>query len=240
MEQIDDVRRFSPEVMASAGFPTIAYDELEVGTEFRSDDRLVRPQDVEGYAFMVDDDDDLFFEPGPFGPPVAHPDAARQPGVVPASLPLLRAGRPAREDGIRIPPARPPRHEGSHHRPCRRQVPPPRQALHGHRVRNSRRGRPTPDEVVGSCRCCSDPTPPPAAGSSSGPAAEPAPAIDATIGSVRGRRGSVEVGTVVTGPTRTVTQRQIDAYSGVRPGSIHTDESWATREGLPDDDRPRG
>ena len=66
-------RSFRPEVMADAGFPTISYDDLEVGTEFRSDDRLVRPQDVDAYAFMVDDYDELYFEPGPFGGPVAHP-----------------------------------------------------------------------------------------------------------------------------------------------------------------------
>src|SRR5439155_25647134 len=30
-----------------------------------------------------------------------------------------------------------------------------------------------------------------------------------------------------------VCQRQIDAYSGVRPRSIHTDESWARTKGFP-------
>ncbi len=30
-----------------------------------------------------------------------------------------------------------------------------------------------------------------------------------------------------------VSQRKIDAYSGVRPRSIHTDESWAREKGFP-------
>lgn len=30
-----------------------------------------------------------------------------------------------------------------------------------------------------------------------------------------------------------VSQRRIDAYSGVRPRSIHTDESWARQKGFP-------
>jgi len=30
-----------------------------------------------------------------------------------------------------------------------------------------------------------------------------------------------------------ISQRQIDAYSGVHPPSIHTDESWARRKGFP-------
>ena len=29
-----------------------------------------------------------------------------------------------------------------------------------------------------------------------------------------------------------ISQRQIDAYSGVRPRSIHTDEAWARRKGF--------
>jgi acyl dehydratase len=31
---------------------------------------------------------------------------------------------------------------------------------------------------------------------------------------------------------KTISQRQIDAYSGVRPRSIHTDESWARAKGF--------
>lgn len=32
---------------------------------------------------------------------------------------------------------------------------------------------------------------------------------------------------------KTITQRQIDCYSGVRPNSIHTDLEWAKQKGFP-------
>ena len=64
---------FSPETLTAAGFPTISYDVLDIGQEFRSDDRLIRPEDVETYAFAVEDHDPWFFAPGPFGGPIAHP-----------------------------------------------------------------------------------------------------------------------------------------------------------------------
>ena len=32
--------------------------------------------------------------------------------------------------------------------------------------------------------------------------------------------------------TKTITQRQIDCYSGVRPNSIHTDPEWARKKGF--------
>ena len=32
--------------------------------------------------------------------------------------------------------------------------------------------------------------------------------------------------------TKTIAQRQIDCYSGVRPHSIHTDPEWARRKGF--------
>ena len=32
---------------------------------------------------------------------------------------------------------------------------------------------------------------------------------------------------------KTITQRQIDCYSGVRPQSIHTDHEWAKQKGFP-------
>lgn len=32
--------------------------------------------------------------------------------------------------------------------------------------------------------------------------------------------------------TKTISQRQIDCYSGVRPHSIHTDPEWARRKGF--------
>lgn len=44
--------------------------------------------------------------------------------------------------------------------------------------------------------------------------------------------GSFAVGTELPVLTKTISQRQIDAYSGVRPYSIHTDPEWARKKGF--------
>ena len=54
-------------------FPKLTYDVLSVGEEFVSDEHLVTPEDIETYAFAVDDHHPWFFGPSPFGGPVAHP-----------------------------------------------------------------------------------------------------------------------------------------------------------------------
>jgi 3-hydroxybutyryl-CoA dehydratase len=41
-----------------------------------------------------------------------------------------------------------------------------------------------------------------------------------------------EVGAELPPLTKTIQQRQIDCYSGVRPNSIHTDPEWARRKGF--------
>ena len=46
---------------------------LEVGKKLRSAEAHLRPEDVEAYAYAVDDHDPWFFGPGPFGGPVVHP-----------------------------------------------------------------------------------------------------------------------------------------------------------------------
>ena len=42
----------------------------------------------------------------------------------------------------------------------------------------------------------------------------------------------LEVGAELPPLTKTIRQRQIDCYSGVRPHSIHTDPEWAHRKGF--------
>ena len=42
----------------------------------------------------------------------------------------------------------------------------------------------------------------------------------------------LEVGDELPTLTKTIRQRQIDCYSGVRPGSIHTDAEWARSKGF--------
>ena len=54
-------------------FKKLTYEALEVGEEFVSDEQLVLPEDVETYAFAVDDHHPWFLEDSPFGGPIAHP-----------------------------------------------------------------------------------------------------------------------------------------------------------------------
>ena len=41
-----------------------------------------------------------------------------------------------------------------------------------------------------------------------------------------------EIGDALPTLTKTIVQRQIDCYSGVRPNSIHTDPEWARKKGF--------
>jgi acyl dehydratase len=54
-------------------FPKLTYEALTVGEEFVSDTHLVTPEDIEAYAFAVDDHQDLFTDPSAAGGQVAHP-----------------------------------------------------------------------------------------------------------------------------------------------------------------------
>ena len=54
-------------------FKTLTYEGLQVGEEFVSDTFLVTPEEIETYAFAVDDHHPWFLEESPFGGSVAHP-----------------------------------------------------------------------------------------------------------------------------------------------------------------------
>jgi acyl dehydratase len=54
-------------------FPKLTYEGLQVGEEFVSNEQLVTPEDIETYAFAVDDHHPWFSEASPFGGPIAHP-----------------------------------------------------------------------------------------------------------------------------------------------------------------------
>jgi len=54
-------------------FKTISYDVIQVGEEFKSDDFLIKPEDVETFAYAVDDHNPWYFEDSPCGGPIAHP-----------------------------------------------------------------------------------------------------------------------------------------------------------------------
>lgn len=54
-------------------FRPLTFDAVQVGETFVSNEHLVTPDDVETYAFAVDDHHPWFFGASPFGGPVAHP-----------------------------------------------------------------------------------------------------------------------------------------------------------------------
>ena len=56
-----------------AEFKTISYESLTVGEEFDSDDFTIKPEDVDTFAYAVDDHNPWYFEDSPFGGPIAHP-----------------------------------------------------------------------------------------------------------------------------------------------------------------------
>jgi acyl dehydratase len=54
-------------------FRKLTYEALQVGEEFVSDEHLVTPEDVETYAYAVEDHHPWFSGASPFGGPIAHP-----------------------------------------------------------------------------------------------------------------------------------------------------------------------
>ena len=54
-------------------FKTLSYESLVVGEEFMSDDFLIKPEDVETFAYAVEDHHPWFFEDSPFAGPIVHP-----------------------------------------------------------------------------------------------------------------------------------------------------------------------
>ena len=54
-------------------FKTLSYEALMLGEEFASDDFLIKPEDVDTFAFAVEDHHPWFFEDSPFGGTIAHP-----------------------------------------------------------------------------------------------------------------------------------------------------------------------
>ena len=54
-------------------FKTLSYEDVTVGEEFMSDDFLIKPEDVDTFAYAVDDHNPWYFEDSPFGGPIVHP-----------------------------------------------------------------------------------------------------------------------------------------------------------------------
>ena len=89
-------------------FPELKYEKLQVGETFVSDTRLITPEDVEAYAFAVDDHHSWFFEGSPFGGPIAHPTIlANQALHLRHSKYVVRAGLHAKMEFEFLEPIRP-------------------------------------------------------------------------------------------------------------------------------------
>jgi len=89
-------------------FPKLTYETLTVGEEFVSDSHLVTPEDIEAYAFAVDDHQDLFTDPSAAGGQVAHPTLmANQALHLRHSKYIVHAGLHARMEFNFIEPVRP-------------------------------------------------------------------------------------------------------------------------------------
>lgn len=54
-------------------FKTISYEVVQVGEAFSSDPFLIKPEDVETFAYAVDDHDAWYFEDSPYGGAITHP-----------------------------------------------------------------------------------------------------------------------------------------------------------------------
>jgi len=225
--------RFSEETLIAAGFPTISYAVLRVNQKNRSDERLLRPEDVEAYAYAVEDEDPWFFAPGPFGGPICHPTILANQAlllrhnhfVVPAGLHArmmfhfhraLPLGVRARTTGMVA------------EKYWRREKP---------YMATDFETRAEDGTLFVSGRFvqmlfAKDTAPPAGTTEGSNRAGEAVAVYDPSIQAAEGRSGSLTVGETLPAEQRTIQQRQIDIYSGVRPYSIHTDKAWAREKGF--------
>jgi acyl dehydratase len=89
-------------------FKKLTYEALQVGEEFTSNDHMVTPEDIEAYAFAVDDHHPWFTEDSPFGGPIAHPTLlANQALMMRHSRYTVHAGLHARMEFEFLEPIRP-------------------------------------------------------------------------------------------------------------------------------------
>jgi len=74
-------------------FKPISYEAVTVGEEFRSDDFLIKPEDIDTYAYAVDDHHPWYFGDSPFGGTIAPPTLlANQALLMRHSRYLVKAG----------------------------------------------------------------------------------------------------------------------------------------------------
>ena len=83
-------------------FKTISYETVSVGEEFQSDEFLIKPEDVETFAYAVDDHHPWYFEDSPFGGKITHPPLLGNQALLMRHEQIHRAGGAAREDAVRV------------------------------------------------------------------------------------------------------------------------------------------
>ena len=54
-------------------FKALSYEAVTIGEEFMSDDFLIKPEDVDTFAYAVEDHHPWYFEDSPFGGKITHP-----------------------------------------------------------------------------------------------------------------------------------------------------------------------
>jgi len=54
-------------------FKALSYESVTIGEEFMSDDFLIKPEDVDTFAYAVEDHHPWYFEDSPFGGKITHP-----------------------------------------------------------------------------------------------------------------------------------------------------------------------
>lgn len=54
-------------------FRRISFNAVQIGEELMSADLFVKPEDLDTFAYAVDDHHPWFFQDSPFGGPIAHP-----------------------------------------------------------------------------------------------------------------------------------------------------------------------
>ncbi len=197
-------------------FPMLTYDALTVGEAFESDENIVTPEDIETYAFAVDDHHPWFSGPSPFGGAIAHPTFfGNQALRLRHTKYVVHAGLHAKMTFEFLEPIRPGMRVRSHGTVVDKYVRRDKKYMVTEFVTADRtgtalvRGRFTQMLIEPGTQAPSK-----------------------AAASDHAGAGTMTAGPELPSLKKEITQRQIDAYSIVRANSIHTDERWAKAKGL--------
>ncbi len=213
-------------------FEALTYDGLSIGEGFVSDEHLVTPEDIETYAFAVVDEHPWFFGPSPFGGPVAHPTLLGNQALhLRHTRYIVHAGLHAKMEFHFLEPIRVGLRARSRGTLIDKYERRGKQFMVTEFVTEDEagtalvRGQFTQMLLEGGAP--SEKSRRDVAARSAG---EPVSARPG--GRVTTATEPIAIGQALPCLVKEVAQRRIDAYSGVRPRSIHTDEAWARQKGF--------